>query len=203
MSGEDIAARNRANAQKSTGPRTVEGKAIVAGNALRHGATGRPDRESVARWLAVILDRPEIGLADLMPEDEVGYRARALAEAEVRLISAERALREFEAGTAKPSKAQGRSELTPEDILDMLDRNDVTKSEIEAGLSLLKQIGQEKVREARDREDQHSLLDRYFREARAQRRRAFEAWAAMQVTGARASLSAKSPDSQNKARFLV
>ena len=39
MSGADIAARNRANAQKRTGPRTVEGKAIVAGNARRHGAT--------------------------------------------------------------------------------------------------------------------------------------------------------------------
>jgi hypothetical protein len=151
MRGEDIAARNRDNAQKSTGPRTVGGKAIVARNARRHGATGRPDRESVARWLAVILDRPEITPADLKPEDEVGYRARALAEAEARLISAERALREFEAGTAEPSTAQRQSELTPEDILDMLDKDGVTKSEIEAGLSLLKQIGRAQVREIRSR----------------------------------------------------
>jgi hypothetical protein len=119
----------------------------VAGNARRHGATGRPDRESVARWLAVVLDRPEIGLVDLMPEDEVGYRARALAEAEARLISAERALRDFEAGTAEPIEAQGSSELTPGDILGMLDRNAVTKSETEAGLSLRKQIGRAQVRE--------------------------------------------------------
>lgn len=203
MRGEGIAARNRANAQKSTGPRTVEGKAIVAGNARRHGATARPDRESVALWLAVILDRPDITSADLMPEEEVSYRARALAEAEVRLLSAERALQEFEAGIAGPIKAQGHSALTPEDILGMLDRDDVTKSEIEAGLSRLKEIGRVRVLEARSGGDQHRLLQRYFREARAQRRRAFEAWAATQIAGGRDVLHAKSPDSPNKAILLA
>ena len=43
MTREDIAARNRANAQTSTGPKTARGKAAVAGNARRHGATARPD----------------------------------------------------------------------------------------------------------------------------------------------------------------
>jgi hypothetical protein len=179
----------------------VEGKAIVAGNARRHGATGRPDRESVALWLAVILDRPDITAADLMPEEEVSYRARALAEAEVRLLSTERALREFEAGTAEPIKAQGHSALTPEGILGMLDRDDVTKSEIEAGLSRLKEIGRARVVEIRSSADQHRLLQRYYREARARRRSAFEAWAAMQVAGGRAGFQVKSPDSQNKARL--
>jgi hypothetical protein len=32
---------NRANAQKSTGPRTAEGKAAVAQNALKHGLMAR------------------------------------------------------------------------------------------------------------------------------------------------------------------
>jgi hypothetical protein len=34
---------NRANAQKSTGPRTAEGKAAVAQNAVKHGLSGRAD----------------------------------------------------------------------------------------------------------------------------------------------------------------
>jgi hypothetical protein len=203
MKGEDIAARNRANAQKSKGPRTVEGRGIVVGNARRHGATLRPDRESVSFWLAVILDRPEIKPAELIPEDEGSYRARALAKAEARLISTKRALREFKAGTSGPIESQGRSELTPEDVRGMLDRSDVSKSEIEAGLSLLIEIGRARLREARSSGDQHSLLQRCFREPRAQRCRAFEAWAAMQVTGARAGFHAKRPDSQNKARFRV
>jgi hypothetical protein len=34
---------NRANAQKSTGPRTPAGKAVVAQNAVKHGLSARLD----------------------------------------------------------------------------------------------------------------------------------------------------------------
>ena len=76
MTDDRITARNRANAQKSTGPKTPLGKATVAGNALRHGATARPDPKSVAAWLEIILDRPTLGL--------LGSTALALREAGVR-----------------------------------------------------------------------------------------------------------------------
>ena len=41
MASEARIAANRLNAQKSTGPRTAEGKAVVAQNAVKHGLLAR------------------------------------------------------------------------------------------------------------------------------------------------------------------
>jgi hypothetical protein len=41
MSSDQQIAANRLNAQKSTGPRTADGRARVASNALKHGLTGK------------------------------------------------------------------------------------------------------------------------------------------------------------------
>ena len=41
MATEAQMAANRLNAQKSTGPRTAEGKAVVAQNAVKHGLLAR------------------------------------------------------------------------------------------------------------------------------------------------------------------
>ena len=41
MASEAQMAANRLNAQKSTGPRTAEGKAVVAQNAVKHGLLAR------------------------------------------------------------------------------------------------------------------------------------------------------------------
>ncbi|MFA8444031.1 hypothetical protein [Yoonia sp.] len=43
MTTDPITIRNKANARKSTGPKSAAGKAVVAGNARKHGVTGRPD----------------------------------------------------------------------------------------------------------------------------------------------------------------
>jgi len=68
---------NRQNAQKSTGPRTPEGKAIVARNAVKHGLLSRlevlPGLERAEDW------KGHYGavLGDLRPE---GYLQEVLAE---------------------------------------------------------------------------------------------------------------------------
>ena len=90
MTREEIAARNRANAQKSTGPKTSAGKAAVAQNARRHGATAKPDPASVAAWLRVILDDPDLTPAAFLAEDDRLQRALALAEAEARVAAPRR-----------------------------------------------------------------------------------------------------------------
>jgi hypothetical protein len=97
MSTEHTIARNRTNSKRSTGPRSVEGKAVTAANARRHGVTARPEPESVVTWLAIILDHPLVAPADLLPDDEPSCRAFALAEAEVKLAMAHNALTAFEA----------------------------------------------------------------------------------------------------------
>jgi hypothetical protein len=68
---------NQANARRSTGPRTPQGKAAVSGNALRHGLLSLkpvlPFVENVADWRQHLADT----MADLAP---VGYLETALAQ---------------------------------------------------------------------------------------------------------------------------
>jgi hypothetical protein len=111
MTPQQIAARNRANASHSTGPKTEAGKAVVSANALRQGATARLDMNSVSVWLSIILNRPDVTPRDLQPEDEKGYRALMLAKAEVRLAQVETAARDLEA-RGKPTLAYARQQIS-------------------------------------------------------------------------------------------
>jgi len=163
MTPGELAARNRANARKSTGPRTVAGKAIVAQNARRHGATGRPDPRDVETWFAAILDDPDPPAGVVVREGERGFRALALAEAEARLVMAEEALRAFEAIVTAP--AGDRREVS--------DIGGECRAEAGEGAAA---PGTARSEETRPGGRRHRLLKRYLGEARAARRRAFEAW---------------------------
>lgn len=187
MSADGITDRNRANAKKSTGPTTSEGKAIVADNARRHGATARPDPCNVAAWLSVILDRPEITPRDLMPANEAGYRALALAEAEARLVAAERALREFEAGEADPDETTRDLRERADAMMEELIETGGTVRVVRSGLSIVRRIVRIEADDTALGGKRHRLLRRYVREARAGRRHAFEAWAAGRASHAAAA----------------
>ena len=171
MSPEEIAARNRTNAGHSIGPRTAAGKAIVAQNARVHGATGQPDPGRVATWLRVILDAPDLSLGEVLGDDPRMRAALALAEAEVRVETAERGWRE--AMTHQPygdtdsfvaallREARG---ATPEEIQELI-------------MVRLRQL-EAQAMDPRRLERRQRLAERYLREARAQRRRAFSSWIA-------------------------
>lgn len=208
MTSDAIAARNRANASKSTGPKTSEGKAVVAGNARRHGATGRPNPESVAAWLSIILDNPDVTIADLMPQDDASYRALVLAEAEARYVAAETALLEFDGGHAAPMiKTVRVPEFTEEDAdlnenLEVLEQmREDTSYDLgrrRKADALIKEVATSPLSRVtyHDQDDQRRLLNRYLSEARSRRRRAFENWAATLSSNPH-----KTPISRNKARI--
>ncbi len=178
MTADGRAARNRTNAQKSTGPKTTAGKAAVAQNARRHGVTARPDPASVASWLRVILDDPDLTPADLLAEDDRMRRALSLAEAEVKFCEALASLDRFENGDEVRSEITGAFQGFVKTITKELAEPRTTKRRYRAGLSLLNRLGKVISTETTPDGKRHRLLRRYLREARAQRRKAFQAWLA-------------------------
>lgn len=182
MSEDPRSARNRANAAKSTGPRTEAGKARAAQNARRHGATARPDRERTRLWLGIILDDPDPDLARLDLDRERDRLALALAEAEASVAATERALAEYEAGRAPLSDDARRlirdiEALAPAAegrVRDVKNWRDLQS----AARMLTKHYARQLEKELHGGGIRHHLLYRYASEARGRRRRAFAAWAA-------------------------
>src|SRR5690349_227164 len=90
-------AANRANAQRSTGPRTAEGKAAVARNLLAHALVARSggllpkdDERAFMRFAVSMLDelRPAGPMQDELAGDVVllSWKLRLAAEAETMLL---------------------------------------------------------------------------------------------------------------------
>ncbi len=176
MTRREIINRNRTNAAKSTGPRTSEGKRATSRNALRHGATARPNGEQVAAWLRIILDQPSLGLDGILFSDARIRPALALAEAEARLSAGEAALKRFE------EQAREHGEILP-DLLTRampaiagLNASLPTGSKTRHAKTILKRI----LMSDDDHQTlggwRHRLFLRYRDEARSRRRRAFQDW---------------------------
>lgn len=178
MTADGRAARNRTNAQKCIGPKTPAGKAAVAQNVRRHGVTAKPDPASVAAWLRVILNDPGLTPADLLAEDDRMRRALSLAAAEVKVCAALASLDRFERGDEAESDITHEFQGFEQTIAEKLAEPGMTKREYRSGLSLLKRLGEMIWTETEPDGNRHRLLRRYLREARARRRRVFQAWLA-------------------------
>lgn len=204
MSRSAITARNRANAAKSTGPRSAAGKAAVAQNARRHGATARPDPERVATWARIILDTPDFGPNEFLADDVRTRSALNLAVAEARLAEATRALADFAAGSAAPTETVKILENEVSMIEDLLEEGSLSARDRRTGLSLIRRLQKAQIRETLPGGRRHRLLKRYFREAQTLRRRAFEEWlSCMRDQQSAQPTEDKYPKSRNKARFQL
>ena len=176
MTPEEIRRRNRENARHSTGPRTFAGKAIVAMNARRHGATAKPERERVVTWLRIILDAPTLQPDDLLERDERLNRALALAEAEARHAAVERALQAFEADTVNADEQMQRIRVQVDVMTRILERAETAARTDGGGVKVISTL------DPSVRDDlilggrRHRLLRRYLAEARSRRNKAFAAW---------------------------
>jgi len=128
---------NRANAKRSTGPRTVEGKARVSKNALRHGlSAAQPDADSVPAEV--------LGLAGrLCGRAQAGFAGLNAAESELNLVRIRRIKqRVLEAVVNRiETKAEQNQSLDPDDVM--------VRALIECTNELLKLDGYE--RKARSR----------------------------------------------------
>jgi hypothetical protein len=175
-------AANKANAQKSSGPKSAAGKIKAAKNAVKHGVTGRPDWTRVTTFYKIIVEdsnaRPNPSATD-----EWTRTALELAEAEASLQRAAQAERDYIFdGSAKMLRKKGTSQEFMEVIAE-LDLDDVdtidflmtrmTDPELVEGLKILKKVSPNRPAERRAT---LRRLARYRREAEARRRRALRAW---------------------------
>lgn len=171
---------------RSTGPRTAEGKARVAGNARKHGATAKPDPQRVAIWLAIILDRADIAGKDFTPIDDRGYRALALAQAEAQLNAAEKAVCELKRPNVNtpPHEDLGLDDFAA--IVRDLDPGAV--GQYGQDQTAFQSASAVRLREPAEEGGAHQRrLMRYLAEARSKRRKAFAAWIEVRHAGPRSA----------------
>lgn len=170
---------NKANAQKSTGPRSAAGRRRSALNATRHGLTTSPDWGSVRSWFRVILADPSAE-PNLLDMDPLRRAALRLAEAEAWRDRAIRAEEAHLAEMAERSLKRGNRsilELTELDITDpevlafMIERSDDTNWR--EGLRILLHSSPNRPVGLR-----HTLkqLNRYRRQAEARQHKSLREW---------------------------
>lgn len=175
---------NRANAQKSSGPRSGVGRARSARNALRHGLTTSPDWSNVTSWYRIILDDPDIE-PDPLDIDPKRQAALNLAEAEAWRDRATRVEQAHIADMASRALAQGQW-MPPENGELDLDDPETLQLMIEkysddfmrGALRIFLRTSPKRPVAQRNKQKQ---LTRYRREAEARRRKALKIWIALNL----------------------
>ncbi len=176
MTSDRQLAANRANARRSTGPKTAAGKMRSAGNARRHGLTAPLETSALRAWYRLILADPSAS-PDPLERDPRRRAARDLAEAEAQLQRVRLAEEQY---FRNPVGDLSRAER------EMIDADDVLLAGAEyagwdkRGLWLQdrvrKMMHRATVRRLTSQKRLGRLLARYRGEAEARRRTALRHW---------------------------
>ena len=171
-------AANRANAQKSTGPKSQAGKIVSGSNALRHGLAAHLDAQSIIAWLRIILNDPSAELDPTNPDKRI-VLAHRLAEAEARLLRVQNAEAEYLLNPDPEGRLeQGISEMEheAETLAECLE----IYGEDKKGLRILARIDKLDFKQKHIASVDHirvmRRLTRYRSEAEAKRRSALKKW---------------------------
>jgi len=166
------------NPKGATGPVTEAGKAVSSQNARKHGLNAPPGDAIVSKWFNVILNNAGGELEEPSAADPRREAALRLAIAEARY---HRALHKVDTHDREPNSAQQVANKLLADVRLVLDGMPRKISEgpadpfdleyAEFGVRQLERLMVEVGRERR-------LYRRYLGEARAQRRKALQAWCA-------------------------
>lgn len=140
---------NRANASRSTGPRTTAGKHATSRNALRHGLNRPPDWDDVVTWYRLVTGDP-------------------VAEPDVLAVSGSRDAAALQLAEAQAELSRVRA-LQVRASQDLLEGMETPVQEDFMALASCGKKGHEKAKGTRD-------LGRYRRAAEARRLRALKAW---------------------------
>ena len=164
--------------RRATGPITAKGKAVSSQNARRHGLNAPPDEGLVTTWFNLVLDNGEGAYEKPNPDDPRRAVALRLAIAEARY---HRALHKVDTHDTEPNSAQQVANKLHADVRFILDGlpesvadGPVDPFDLEYAELGLRQVEKLLVEVGRERR----LYRRYLGEARAQRRKALQAWCA-------------------------
>jgi hypothetical protein len=183
MTSSRQAAANRANAAKSTGPKTGEGKRKSSQNARKHGLAGPPVVSEVARHLRIILNDDDREFApDTADLADTAALRLAAAEAQVARAKAYDILVEQKAAEAPPKFETETLEKITVELATAATYGGLTREDLGVLKAVIRFINVVRANRERETRRMRRTAVRYINEAEAARHKALIAWSALLET---------------------